>query len=165
MAVVGDVGNAKGMKDAKKPVYIRDVGFAIDRNVARDMKHAGRVEQAKMFGYNRDAVRRRMLGGCDSTKSRGTLETSEKSENVAYDAIDSRATRTTDRGHKGNAPTHNLQAIGTARVTCYRPLTSHDDYADSTEAVADGTAHNNVKLANTADDVAVQTMRSHELLK
>lgn len=45
------------------------------------------------------------------------------------------------------------------------PLTSHEDYANSNDAVEGGTALNNVERAYNADDVAVQTMRPYEILK
>lgn len=165
MAPAEVVENAKGMKDAEEAVYDRDDGIAIDGKDAIDMNDAGRVEQAKDVGYKRDVVRRGKLGRCDLTKTPGTLETSEKLENVAYDPIGAESTRITDLGSVGDAPTHTLQAMRTVRTMFYRPLTGHEEYEDSTDTVGDGTALTNVERANNAYDVAVDTMRPHELLK
>lgn len=84
---------------------------------ARDMEHVGRVEQAIDAGYSRDVVRRKRSKKCDLKKMLGTLETSEKSENVACGAMDTGNRRTTELGSVSDASTHTLQAMRTARTT------------------------------------------------
>lgn len=92
------------------------------------------------------------------------FETAAKPENVAYNPIDAENARTTNLGSVGDVLTHTLQSIRTLRRTCYRPLTSHNMYPDSTD-IGDRTALKTVEEANNAFDVAVDTMRQNELLK